>query len=81
MLESNVLAIDVLSSIDDLEYTSVIQALKEFEYRVCDTLDVKDLSLIHICPGGQSTGRFLADRRGNCQPRQRPGASGFGVYL
>ena len=29
MLESNVLAIDVLSSIDDLEYTSVIQALKE----------------------------------------------------
>lgn len=42
MLESNVLAIDVLSSIDDLEYTSVIQALKEFEYRVCDTLDVKD---------------------------------------
>ena len=31
--------------------------------------------------GGQSAGRFLADRRGNCQSRQRPGASGFGVYL
>ncbi len=32
-------------------------------------------------PEGQPTGRFLADRRGNCQSRQRPGASGFGVYL
>lgn len=34
-----------------------------------------------ICPGGQPAGRFLADRRGNCQSRQRPGASSFGVYL
>ena len=24
---------------------------------------------------------FFADRRGNCQSRQRPGASVFGVYL
>ena len=31
--------------------------------------------------GGQPAGRFLADRRGNRQRGQRPGASGFGVYL
>ena len=32
-------------------------------------------------PGGQSAGRFLADRRGNSQRGQRPGAGGDGVYL
>ena len=26
-------------------------------------------------------GRFLADRRGNHQPGQRPGAGGYGIYL
>ena len=41
VLESNTLAIDVLPSIDDLEYSEVVQAIREFEYRVCDTLDVK----------------------------------------
>ena len=33
------------------------------------------------CPGGQSSGRFLADRRGNHQRGQRPGAGGYGIYL
>lgn len=32
-------------------------------------------------PRGQSAGRFLADRRGNRQRGQRPGADGDGVYL
>lgn len=41
VLESNVLAIDVLPSVDDLEYGAAIQALRQFEYRVCDTLDVQ----------------------------------------
>ncbi|MBV0898375.1 AAA family ATPase [Faecalibacterium prausnitzii] len=41
-LEPNVLAVDVLSSIEDLEYTPIIQAIRAFEYRVCDTLDVKE---------------------------------------
>ena len=42
MLDSNTLAIDVLPSIKDLEYGPIIQAVREFEYRVCDTLDVKE---------------------------------------
>ncbi len=32
-------------------------------------------------PGGQPTERFLADRRGNRQSGQRPGTSGYGIYL
>ena len=32
-------------------------------------------------PGGQSSGRFFADRRGNHQRGQRPGAGGYGIYL
>ena len=32
-------------------------------------------------PGGQSSGRFLTDRRGNRQPGQRPGTGGYDVYL
>ena len=31
--------------------------------------------------GGQPTGRFFTDRRGNRQPGQRPGAGGYDVYL
>ena len=30
---------------------------------------------------GQSSGRFFADRRGNHQRGQRPGAGGYGIYL
>lgn len=42
VLEDDMLAIDVLSSVDDLEYGSVLQALRQFEYRVCNTLDVQE---------------------------------------
>lgn len=41
LLEDTVLAIDVLPSVEDLEYTRVLQCIRSFEYRVCDTLDVK----------------------------------------
>lgn len=41
-LDNMVLAIDVLPSIEDLEYKEAIQAIRSFEYRVCDTLDVKE---------------------------------------
>ena len=32
-------------------------------------------------PGGQSAGRFFADRRGNRQRGQRPRTGSFGIYL
>ena len=32
-------------------------------------------------PGGQSSGRFLADRRRSRQPKQRPGTGCDGLYL
>lgn len=41
-LDNMVLAIDVLASVEDLEYKETIQAIRSFEYRVCDTLDVKE---------------------------------------
>lgn len=41
-LNDMILAIDILPSIEDLEYKETIQAIHSFEYRVCDTLDVKD---------------------------------------
>lgn len=41
-LNDMILAIDILPSIEDLEYKKTIQAIHSFEYRVCDTLDVKD---------------------------------------
>lgn len=40
-LEDMILAIDVLPSVEDLEYKDVIQDIRSFEYRVCDTLDVR----------------------------------------
>ena len=57
---------------------------------LCDTAGHKQDSLrpagspqgrFFQCPGGQSTGRFFADRRGNHQRGQRPGAGGYGIYL
>lgn len=42
VLENATLAIDILPSIDDLEYSSVLQHIHQFEYRVCDTLDVQN---------------------------------------
>lgn len=42
ILDETVLAIDVLPSIEDLEYNNVLQAIRSFEYRVCETLDVKN---------------------------------------
>jgi predicted ATPase len=36
------LAIDTLSSIDDIEYTSVINQIKELSFRSCSDLDAKD---------------------------------------
>ena len=42
VLEDSVLAIDVLSSIEDLDYNNVLQAIRRFRYRVCDALDVND---------------------------------------
>lgn len=41
-LDATILAIDVLPSVEDLEYKEVIQAIRSFEYRVCDTLDVRN---------------------------------------
>lgn len=41
-LDDAVLAIDVLPSVEDLEYKSVLQAVRSFGFRVCDTLDVKN---------------------------------------
>lgn len=40
-LENTILAIDVLPSVEDLEYKDVVQTIRSFEYRVCDTLDVR----------------------------------------
>ena len=40
VLEKNTLAIDILPSVDDLEYGGALKALKRFGYRVCHTLDV-----------------------------------------
>ena len=34
------LAIDVLSSVTDLEYSKVIQAIQNFEYRICSSLEL-----------------------------------------
>ena len=42
VLDDNVLAVDILSSVEDLEYNRVLQILHGFEYRVCDALDVKE---------------------------------------
>ncbi len=42
VLEDSVLAVDVLSSVEDLEYNNVLQAIRGFRYRVCDALDVND---------------------------------------
>lgn len=42
VLEDNMLAIDVLTSVDDLEHGLALQVLRQFEYRVYDTLDVQD---------------------------------------
>ncbi len=36
------LAIDILSSVTDLEYSQAIQAIQNFEYRICSSLDLKD---------------------------------------
>lgn len=36
----NVLAIDILSSIEDIEYSGVLSTIHQFKYRVCETLDV-----------------------------------------
>lgn len=36
------LAIDILSSVTDLEYANVIQAIQTFEYRICSSLDLQN---------------------------------------
>ena len=36
------LAIDVLSSVSDLEYSEVIEEIRNFEYRICTSLDLHD---------------------------------------
>lgn len=41
VLDDAMLALDVLPSIEDLEFGPVLQQIRSFEYRVCDTLDVK----------------------------------------
>ena len=42
VLEPSVLALDLLFSVDDLEYGPAVQRIRQFEYRVCSTLDVRN---------------------------------------
>lgn len=42
VLEDATLAIDVLPSVEDLEYSDVIRQIRLFQYCVCDTLDAGD---------------------------------------
>ncbi len=42
IFDDSQLAIDVLSSVTDLEYSAVIQAIQKFEYKICSSLDLQN---------------------------------------
>ena len=42
IFDDSQLAIDVLASVSDLEYSKVIQAIQNFEYKICSSLDLQN---------------------------------------
>lgn len=41
LFDDSQLAIDILASVNDLEYSEVIQKIQKFEYRICSSLDLQ----------------------------------------